>query len=298
MILDPIDKNIRDQGFSFVPFDRFLAAPFQPSNISFDVNTGAGIPAALSRRTMPTGGEGIGPGVNLGPDAGGYLGDFETFDFNERYNNPTIPTAQRDYDIYGNKLQEFTPQNKFSRAIGNVVGKGIDLGKTVGSGILSSAFGVPFAGPIISKGLGALSGQFTNRQLGAPVIDEFGNVYDEDELNAQNALGGFYSEAARSSRRSKARIENMLERQRLGKVISAKNLAEQQALEKAREVARQAAFEAAMAQGLGFYDSLRGGRGASVSQTSREQAGPGFGDVSESASFADGGIVDLVDIYD
>ena len=77
MILDPIDKNIRDQGFSFVPFDRFLAAPFQPSNISFDVNTGAGIPAALSRRTMPTGGEGIGPGVNLGPDAGGYLGDFE-----------------------------------------------------------------------------------------------------------------------------------------------------------------------------------------------------------------------------
>ena len=29
-----------------------------------------------------------------------------------------------------------------------------------------------------------------------------------------------------------------------------------------------------------------------------EEAGPGFGDVSEAGSFMDGGIVDLVDIYD
>ena len=45
-------------------------------------------------------------------------------------------------------------------------------------------------------------------------------------------------------------------------------------------------------------DTLREGRGASVSRTSREDAGSGFGDVSESGPFADGGIVDLVDIYD
>ena len=30
MILDPTDQNIRDQGFNFVPFDRYLASPFQP----------------------------------------------------------------------------------------------------------------------------------------------------------------------------------------------------------------------------------------------------------------------------
>ena len=90
----------------------------------------------------------------------------------------------------------------------------------------------------------------------------------------------------------------MLERQRLGKKISAKNLAELQAQEKAQEAARQAAFEAAMASGQGFYDSLRGGRGASVSRSSREEAGAGFSDASESGPFADGGIVDLVDIYD
>ena len=294
MILDPTDQNIRDQGFNFVPFDRFLAAPFRPSNISFDVNTGAGIPTALPRRTMPTGGEGIGPGVNLGPDARGYLGDFETFDFNERYSNPTIPTAQRDYDIYGNKLKEFTPQNPFSRAIGSVKDTLQDKGAQIAGGIISAATGIPFIGPALE----GFESRFANRQLGAPVIDEFGNVYDEDELNAQNALGGFYSEAARSARRRKSRIENMLERQRLGKKISAKNLAELQAQEKAQEAARQAAFEAAMASGQGFYDSLRGGRGASVSRSSREEAGAGFSDASESGPFADGGIVDLVDIYD
>jgi hypothetical protein len=290
MILDPTDQNIRDQGFNFVPFDRFLAAPFRPSNISFDVNTGAGIPTVLPRRTMPTGGEGIGPGVNLGPDARGYLGDFETFDFNERYSNPTIPTAQRDYDIYGNKLEEFTPQGPFSRALGFVK----DKAAPIFGGIASVATGIPFIGPALE----GFESRFANRQLGAPVIDEFGNVYDEEELNKMNALGGYYTEAARSARRRQARIENMLERQRLGKKISAKNLAELQAQEKAQEAARQAAFEAAMASGQGFYDSLRGGKGASVSRASREQAGTGFDSLDEGSPFASGGIVDLVDIYD
>ena len=293
MILDPTDQNIRDQGFNFVPFDRFLAAPFRPSNISFDVNTGAGIPTVLPRRTMPTGGEGIGPGVNLGPDARGYLGDFETFDFNERYSNPTIPTAQRDYDIYGNKLEEFTPQGPFSRALGFVK----DKAAPIFGGIASVATGIPFIGPALE----GFESRFANRQLGAPVIDEFGNVYDEEELNKMNALGGYYTEAARSARRRQARIENMLERQRLGKKISAKNLAELQAQEKAQEAARQAAFEAAMASGQGFYDSLRGGKGASVSQASREQAGAGYSrsdDSFDRSPFMGGGLADLVDIYD
>ena len=30
MIIDPIDQNIRDQGFNFVPFDKYLADPFKP----------------------------------------------------------------------------------------------------------------------------------------------------------------------------------------------------------------------------------------------------------------------------
>jgi hypothetical protein len=71
--------------------------------------------------------------------------------------------------------------------------------------------------------------------------------------------------------------------------------AKQKELEKkAREeaIARDA-FREAMRQGPSFYDSLRGGKGASVSRASREQAGPGFGDVSESASFAKGGLATM-----
>ena len=33
MILDPIDQSIRNQGFNFVPFDRYLASPFQPKTL-------------------------------------------------------------------------------------------------------------------------------------------------------------------------------------------------------------------------------------------------------------------------
>ena len=50
-------------------------------------------------------------------------------------------------------------------------------------------------------------------------------------------------------------------------------------------------FQKAMAQGDGFYDTLNDGRGASVSKESRENAGSGFNDVSESGPFAKGGRV-------
>ena len=33
MILDPIDQRIRDEGFNFVPFDRFLAERFVPKTL-------------------------------------------------------------------------------------------------------------------------------------------------------------------------------------------------------------------------------------------------------------------------
>jgi len=71
--------------------------------------------------------------------------------------------------------------------------------------------------------------------------------------------------------------------------------AKQKELEKQRQeeaIARDA-FREAMRKGPSFYDSLRGGKGASVSRASREQAGPGFGDVSESASFAKGGLATM-----
>ena len=57
------------------------------------------------------------------------------------------------------------------------------------------------------------------------------------------ALGGYYTDAARSARRRTSRIENMLRRQAQGKKISLANLAKLQAQEKAQEAARQAAAD-------------------------------------------------------
>ena len=168
---------------------------------------------------------------------------------------------------------------------------------------MSAAVGIPFAGPVISKGLEAFSNQFTERQLGAPVIDEFGNVYDEEELNRQNALGGYYSEAARSGRRRTARIENMLNRLALGKKISYKNLMELQAQEKKEQEIAEAAAQAMQdrnrAEGRGGYqagyssDFMEGPSGAGTGLGASDKGGS-----DSMGSFMDGGIVDLVDIYD
>ena len=46
-ILDAVDQRVRDAGFNFVPFNRFLASPFQfPTNASTAVDdpATAGIP--------------------------------------------------------------------------------------------------------------------------------------------------------------------------------------------------------------------------------------------------------------
>ena len=71
--------------------------------------------------------------------------------------------------------------------------------------------------------------------------------------------------------------------------------AKQKELEKQRQeeaIARDA-FREAMRQGASFYDSLRGGKGASVSRSSREEAGSGFSDASESGPFKDGGLATM-----
>lgn len=310
-ILDAVDQRVRDAGFNFVPFNRFLASPFQlptDSPASSDA-AAAGIPAIYQPR--PQGNQGGGDyaaSLGLGPNTRGFIGNFRDIDPSEMYNENTpsglVPGMDKpaidfidapvDFRLRENNPAVFDPLVNAKNLALRGVDKTKDLGAKVFGGILSAATGIPFLGAAFQ----GLSNRFVDRPLGAAVVDEFGNVYDEEELNKQNALGGFYSEAARSARRRTKRIENMLRRRELGKTISEKNLRELQEQERIQEAIRQEAFREAVRQGPDFYDSLRGGRGSSVSRASREQAGPGFGDVSESASFADGGIVDLVDIYD
>ena len=237
-ILDAVDQRVKDAGFNFVPFNRFLASPFQmptDSPASSDA-AAAGIPAIYQPRPRDNQG-GMTAFGNLGSDNRGFIGNFQDINPNEMYSYTpqgiTIEdlTKNRDSDFAITAAPPLEDQSGYIKPAPeifepqqpNILGKGINLGKTIGSGILSAAFGIPFAGPLLERGFDALSSQFENRPLGAAVIDEFGNVYDEEELNKQNALGGYYTEAARSARRRTARIQNMLERQSLRKKISLAN---------------------------------------------------------------------------
>ena len=52
MILDPIDQSIRDQGFNFVPFDRYLAEGFRPNTLDM---SGSGLSSFGTQGSIPTG---------------------------------------------------------------------------------------------------------------------------------------------------------------------------------------------------------------------------------------------------
>jgi len=339
-ILDAVDQRVKDAGFNFVPFNRFLASPFQISanaSTAVDDPATAGIPAIY----RPQGGGG-GYFENLRPeDQRGFIGNFQNINPNEMYPAPMtiddidpdnfeesyaqyekdqlkgepvpgmdIPAinfkdAPVDFMLSQNNPRVFDPLVNAKNLTMQGVDKTKDLGAKVFGGILSAATGVPFLGPALE----GFAGQFENRPLGAAVIDEFGNVYSEDELNKQNALGGFYTNAARSARRRTRRIQNMLQRQAQGKKISLANLRRLQAQEKKQEEIRQAAADRMQAQnraartggyqagyGSDFMEGPGGGRDMGQEATSPGSSGPGGSDTM--GSFMDGGIVDLVDIYD
>ena len=203
-------------------------------------------------------------------------------------------------------MQTGNPGNSIIDKAKSGIMKGLNLGKTAISGLASLASGVPALG--LALGLGKnIGNMFENRPLGAAVIDEFGNTYDEDDLNSQNALGGYYTDAARSARRRSARITNMLNRQKLDKKISLKNLAKLQAQEKAQEAAKQAAADRMQAQnkasgktggyqagyGNDFMDGPSGGNiGGQNEGLGGQQGGPGG--TASMGSFAEGGIVDML----
>tara|TARA_R110002012_G_scaffold126261_1_gene278126 strand:+ start:36 stop:755 length:720 start_codon:yes stop_codon:yes gene_type:complete len=196
--------------------------------------------------------------------------------FMMRENNPAVFDPMVNVK---NFAQDF-PSN-----IKSGITKGLDFGKTVGSGILSAITGIPFAGQILS----GITSQFENRPLGAGVIDEFGNVYDPEALNKMNALGGYYTDPARSARRRTARIAKMIERQKLGKKISLKNLAKLQAQEKAQREMQEKATKAMAAQNKA---EGKGGYQSDFAQDSGFMGGSGT--AAEMGSFKNGGLVSLL----
>ena len=177
----------------------------------------------------------------------GSMGNYKNIDFNEQYTyNPQEFMADANNYGYGVADQDKGFFKETMNKIGNTfrgspvdkaLGKGMDFGKTIGSGIISAASGVPFLGNAFSY----VTRNMENRPLEAGIIDEQGNFFDEEELNKQNALGGYYTDAARSARRRTSRIANMIAKQKAGKNFSQKNLDTLLDQEKAQEGARQAA---------------------------------------------------------
>ena len=182
--------------------------------------------------------------------------------FMMRENNPAL------FDPAVN-LKNFV--QSFPSNVKSGITQGLDFGKTIGGGILSAITGIPFAGQILS----GITSQFENRPLGAGVIDEFGNVYDPEALNKMNALGGYYTDPARSARRRSKRIAKMLEKQKLGKKISLENLAKLQAQEKAQADLQRKAIDKMFEKGQGGTgQDFTGGRFDGASSRAEYDADP------------------------
>ena len=148
--------------------------------------------------------------------------------------------------------------NKIGSGLGSLKDFAIDKGR-IGRNLLGSAGAMALGLPgIVGSGLmslmGGLGNAFEDRQLSGDTIDEYGNVYSADELNSQNALGGYYTDAARSARRRTSRISKMRARDFNNKKISQTNLDRLVRQEKAQQAAREAATAArAMARNPQVY---------------------------------------------
>tara|TARA_R100000541_G_scaffold21601_1_gene31570 strand:+ start:19 stop:1116 length:1098 start_codon:yes stop_codon:yes gene_type:complete len=185
-------------------------------------------------------------------------------------------------------------RNMIGSGLGSLKDFAIDKGR-MGRNLLGSAGAMALGLPgIVGSGamtlLSGLGNMFEDRQLSGDgtTVDEYGRSYNASDLNKQNALGGYYTEAARSSRRRTNRINDMLARKAKGKRISAANLARLQAQEAAQEAARQAATTRMAQQnrqsGSGGYQSSFGGDSGFMG---------GSGTAAEMGSFRDGGLASM-----
>ena len=96
----------------------------------------------------------------------------------------------------------------------NKASQGWNLAQQLPGMAMGALSGIPGIGMLMN----AIGNQFEDRTLGTSnVVDEYGNVHSSADLNKQNARGGGYTEAARSSRRARARLNNVLARKAAGK---------------------------------------------------------------------------------
>jgi hypothetical protein len=105
------------------------------------------------------------------------------------------------------------------------LGDAFDLSTTLGGyqkrpNIKGQGFNFPFTGI-----MGAIKDQFEYRPATETAWDpNTGEMVTAEEQDAMNALGGYYSDAARNARKQQARVINMIKRRDADKGYSKKNL--------------------------------------------------------------------------
>ena len=140
------------------------------------------------------------------------------------------------------------PENRFNMdgIMQNLKNYGKDAaGRYAASQFLGGA-GNMIGGPTIG-GIAAIAGLlgggnlFNQPYMGAEgyTMDRYGNMYTAGQLNKMNALGGYYTEQARDSRRRDQEIKNMIERKNQGLRYGINRLAQLQKEKEKEEAARR-----------------------------------------------------------
>ena len=170
--------------------------------------------------------------------------------------NPNIQPSQNMFQRAGNAIQGgLGSMRDFA------VDKGMSARNLLGSGA-AMAMNLP---GIVGSGamslLGGLGNMFEDRQLSGglgTIVDEYGRSYTAEELNKQNALGGYYTDPARASRRRAKSIFKLGNRKNLsdaGKRRLEKLKAQELIQEQARQEAARQMQDSNRSSGRGGYQA-------------------------------------------
>ena len=126
MILDPTDQRIRDEGFNFVPFDRYLASPFQmPASQTVASPVSAGI------TTLPMNMGGGGGGGTYTGGINDLITDYDKITKENYFSNQPTPLVDGLYQTKVGKtfmgFPSYREQELTGPDLGEYIGTGTDV---------------------------------------------------------------------------------------------------------------------------------------------------------------------------
>jgi hypothetical protein len=309
-MLNPYDQQVYDAGFKYIPQSQYLLNPFQipvAPEASGETVTG-GLPAIYQAQS---GGGGGMMGGNIRTDYSPYAARQYFAQPGSEVGIPSGMLADSKF-MYGNQIQLpgiLGMGQQFLKNIMPINERAILENEARGAGIFTDDIGRVVQGPgSINTGANIMAGYNLN-QITPETIEKRRamiekNMKDPAQKKAKlDALKEF--EDMYFGPFGAKTISTGIYKQRKDKKVQAEiDEYNRKAAEEARiaqEAAQRAEMERIKQQDEARYRNQPGEYGGPDRQTEREQAGPGYtgtGSAEEMGSFMDGGIVDLVDIYD